>query len=390
MSEEGEASTLAEFLRDARVLVVHEWLYVWAGAERCLGEVVGLLPHADVVAGIVTPAMRREQPIARRARETWLGMLPGSRRHHRWFLPLHPGAFSSIDTSSYDLVISLSHSFGKTVRKRSGARHLCYCFSPPRYLWDLRDAYEHHATWPQRVALAVGTAPLRAVDRSAARRVDHFVSISRYVAERVGRAYGRESAVVYPPVAPKPAPSGARREGFLLSLGRLVPYKRVDLAIAAAESLGLPLIVAGDGPDRPRLEALAGPRTRFLGAVSEAEAGRLLATCAAFVFCADEDFGIAPLEANAHGAPVVALDHGGAAETMLPGRTGVQFANQEVGAVADAIRECLRRQWDPAELRANAARFSPASFRRNFLEQIRAVLGSPAAVHGAQPVEATR
>jgi len=363
-------------LASLRVLLVHEWLYTWAGAERVLEQLVELMPHADVLAGIVTPAMRREQPIARRARETWVGAIPGAHRHHRWFLPAHAFAFSATDTSAYDLVISVSHAFEKVVRAtKAGAVHVCYCLSPPRYLWDLSEAHERHASPLQRFALRMGRAPLQALDQSFARRVDHFVCLSHHVADRVRRTYGRESAVVYPPVATKGVSGGERRrEDFLLTIGRLVPYKRVDLAIQAADRLGMRLVVAGDGPELARLRAMAGPGTEFVGAVSEQEAGRLLSGCAAFVFCAEEDFGIAPLEANAHGAPVVAFGKGAAAETMRDGETGVLFGSQTVDALAEAIGACMARSWDERVLRENARRFAPDRFRAGMRAELQRVL----------------
>ncbi|MGH7720906.1 MAG: glycosyltransferase, partial [Gemmatimonadaceae bacterium] len=196
---------------------------------------------------------------------------------------------------------------------------------------------------------------------------------------------------VYPPVSAKPGAGGAGGAGeaggaggagavrgeYLLHLGRLVPYKRVDLAIAAAERLGVRLIVAGDGPDRPRLERLAGPQTTFVGEVSEEEAGRLLSGCAAFVFCAEEDFGIAPLEANAHGAPVVGLARGGLLETMVPGQTAELFQQPTVDELSAAIERALVRHWPEATLRANAARFSPQRFRAAFLDSVTSALPAP-------------
>ena len=319
-----------------------------------------------------------------------MGRIPGARTHHRWFLPLHALAFRRFDTSRYDLVISLSHAFEKLIRARHG-RHLCYCFSPPRYLWDLYDTYARHVSWPQRMALRAAVSPLRAIDSAGAAGVDRFVAISRTVAERIRRSYGRDSDVVYPPVTPKTTASGsAPRERFLLSLGRLVPYKRIDLAIAAAELAGIRLVIAGDGPDRARLDRLAGPNTEFAGHVSEAEAGRLLSTCAAFVFCGEEDFGIAPLEANAHGAPVIAYARGGVTETMENGTSAIFFDRQTPAAVAGAIERCLDRTWDPMPLRQNAARFSPQRFRgamHNILTEMLASAGKSSA--GARPKSET-
>jgi glycosyltransferase involved in cell wall biosynthesis len=182
--------------------------------------------------------------------------------------------------------------------------------------------------------------------------------------------------VIHPPVEPKPASPGGPRQDFLLSLGRLVHYKRVDLAIAAARLAGVPLVIAGDGPDRRRLERLAGPDVRFVGEVSEAEAGRLLETCRAFVFCAEEDFGITPVEANAHGAPVVAYAQGGALESLLPGVTAEFFDTLDPRAAADAIRRALARDWDPVALRGHARQFAPERFRREFATALEAILES--------------
>jgi glycosyltransferase involved in cell wall biosynthesis len=257
----------------------------------------------------------------------------------------------------------VSHAFEKAIRPRSrGGVHVCYCLSPPRYLWDMSRAHDRMAGPLQRMALRAARGPLRALDRRLARNVHHFVSLSRHVAGRVKRAYGRDSAVVYPPVALKPASAAHERESFLFTMGRLVPYKRVDLAIGAAEKLGMRLVVAGDGPERARLQRIAGPNTQFLGAISETEAGKLLSTCRAFVFCAEEDFGIAPLEANAHGAPVVAYGAGAALETIRDGESGVFFHEQTSDSLAAAVRHCLDRRWDEAALRANAGRFTPERF----------------------------
>lgn len=366
-----------------RVLITHDWLVTWAGSERCLEQLLVLFPDADLVVGVMTRDMRDFNDVTRRARETWLSHLPGARSHHRWFVPLQGPAFASVSTSRYDLVISSSHAFSKMVRSRGETVHVCYCHSPPRYLWDLSDTYRSQATAVQRVALSAATGLLRRMDRHAADGVDHFVCNARYIAERVRRCYDRHADVVYPPVTCKrlggPSP---RRGDFLLSFGRLVPYKRVDLAIQAAERLGVRLVVAGDGPERERLEAMAGPSTEFLGSVDEVQAARLLSSCAALVFCAEEDFGIVPVEANAHGAPVIGFARGGLLESMRPGVTAELFDEQTVDAVVNAIRRALAREWDEAALRANAQRFSPESFRSGIS---RAIAGALRARSGAAP-----
>lgn len=368
---------MAPELAALRVLLVHEWIYTWAGAERVLEQLVEIAPHADILAGIVTPDMRRSNEIARRAQESWVGALPGSRRLHSWFLPAHALAFALHDTRSYDVIISISHAFEKAIRtSKSGAVHISYCLSPPRYLWDLGAQHDAYATPVQRAGLRVARAPLRKMDQAFARRVDHFVSLSRHVADRVRRAYGRDSAIVYPPVARKAAttPRSVGRDEFLLTIGRLVPYKRVDLAIRAAELLRMRLVIAGDGPQRTELQRIAGRNVEFIGAVSEPEAARLLSSCAAFVFCAEEDFGIAPLEATAHGAPVVAYARGGALETVRDGTTGVLFAEPTPMSVAESVKRCLGRSWNVDEMYAHAEQFAPPRFRDGMREQIRLAL----------------
>lgn len=353
-----------------RVLIAHDWLVAWAGAERCVEQMLEVFPNATLVSALVHPAVRNHNLVTRRARETWMARVPGAYGAHRWMLPLEGVAFRTLPTDGYDLVVSSSHAFAKMVRAPAGRRHISYCYTPPRYLWDLYQEHKRSARRLERMALVAGAAPLRWWDLRAARRVDHFISISRCVAERIRRWYGRESVVVYPPVSPKPGPAGLQRSGFLLTLGRLVPYKRVDLAIRAAEVLRKPLVIAGDGPERARLEALAGPHTTFLGPVSESRAGELLETCDLFVFCAEEDFGIAPVEANAHGAPVVAYGRGAALETLVAGDTAEFFNEQTVEALTAAIRRATSRPWDHARIRTNARRFAPEEFQRVFREAV--------------------
>jgi glycosyltransferase involved in cell wall biosynthesis len=355
-----------------RVLLVHDWIVGWAGAEHCVEQLIHVFPQADLVVGLMGESMRDHNHVTRRARETWLGRIPAARRRHRWFLPVEALAFASLDTRGYDLIISSSHAFAKSVRSRNGALHISYCHSPPRYLWDLRGVYERDATRLQRLAMRLGTGPLRRFDRRSAHGVDHFISNSQYVTHRIARCYGRDATAIYPPVEAKPlaGPPGPRQD-YLLYLGRLVPYKRVDLAIAAAEQVGMKLLIAGEGPDRHRLEHLAGRHAEFLGPVSDTEAGRLLEECRAFIFPGEEDFGIAPVEANAHGAPVIGYAAGGLLETMIPGVTGELFDAQQVPDVAAAIERARSRTWDEAALRANARRFSPERYRRQIADFVR-------------------
>jgi glycosyltransferase involved in cell wall biosynthesis len=335
---------------------------------------LSVCPEADLAVGVLGDERRRHNAVTARARESWLAHLPFARTHHRWYLPLYPAAFSTIDTSGYDLVVSSSSAFAKTVHTDADTPHLCYCHTPPRYLWDLQRDYRRDTSLAG-AALAIASPWLRRVDKASARRVDRFVANSHYVADRIRRYYGRDASVVYPPVAPKPAtPTGRLRTDALLSFGRLVPYKRVDIAVQAATMLGEKLIVAGDGPERARLQRMAGPTVTFLGEVSEERAGELMESCRAMLFCAEEDFGIAPVEANAHGLPVVAYGRGAARESMLEGTTAEFFDEPTPDALAAAIARADARAWSDAAIRANAARFSTARFREGFTQQVLEVL----------------
>lgn len=353
-----------------RVLIVHDWIVAWGGAERTLEQLLIVFPHADLVVGVLGEGRRNLNEITRRARESWLGRMPFARTHHRWYLPLYAAAFSTVDARGYDLVISSSHAFAKMVRASPDALHLCYCHSPPRYLWDLHAHYRRGAE-ASGLALRVAGPLLRLIDRLSARRVDAFVANSHYIAERIRRCYERDAAVVYPPVSAKPAARRtSERDDVLLSLGRLVQYKRVDLAIEAANITGARLIVAGDGPERERLERMAGPSVTFVGEVTEERAGELMERCRAMVFCGEEDFGIAPVEANAHGLPVVAFGRGGAVESLQQGVSAEFFETQSVDALIAALERAKSRTWNESDIWANASRFSADRFREGIARQV--------------------
>jgi len=358
-----------------RILITHDWLVTWGGAERVLDELVAMFPEADIVTAIRSETVASQHSTAYRATELWPGKLPGARNHHQWFLPAEALAFFQLRSAQYDVVISSSHAFAKAPRPGRLGIHLCYCHSPPRYAWDLYDTYLSRSPFHRRLALRLGRRAFQLADRAAAGRVSHFVANSQFVARRIQQCYGRRARVVYPPVRGK----GRRKErhgrdSFLLHLGRLVPYKRVDLLIEASKRLNMRLVLAGDGHDRPRLQQLAGPQVEFLGTVSEDEAADLLATCSCFVFAAEEDFGIAPIEANACGTPVVAYRGGGVPETMIEGVTAEFFDEPTAHSAAAAIQRALGRSWDEAVLVRNADRFSVDRFRSEFRASVQDAL----------------
>jgi glycosyltransferase involved in cell wall biosynthesis len=363
--------------REPTIAVVHDWLDTWAGGEQCLAQILALYPHAELFTLVdFLPPEFRARIGGRHAHTSFLQHLPGARTNFRRLLPLFPAAIERLDVSRFDLVISSSHAVAKGVRTHSRQLHLCYCYTPIRYAWDLRDQYL------AQVGLAHGLRGalvrrvldrIRVWDRTSSDRVQRFVAISEHVARRIERCYGRPSTVVYPPVSvPAVPPPEVPRRAYV-TVSRLVPYKRIDLIAAAFRLLpDRELIVIGEGPERRRIEASAGPNVRLLGAVPDAERDAWLARARAFVFTAEEDFGIAPVEAQAHGAAVIAYGSGGATETIRgldsASPTGVFFVEQTPTAIAAAVRdfEAHAVRISAHACHENAKRFAVDRFRREF------------------------
>ncbi len=360
-----------------QIAVVHDWLDTWGGAEQVLAEVLNLYPDAQLFALVdFLPPHDRARLAGRAVHTSFLQRMPGARSAFRLYLPWFPKAIESLDVSAFDLVISSSHAVAKGVRTSPAQLHICYCYTPMRYAWDLQDQYLGQTGlnrglrgWAARRILA----RLRSWDRTASTRVNHFVAISQGIATRIARCYERSSTIIYPPVTvgarlgPEPT-----RDAYV-TVSRLVPYKRID-AIAAAFRL-LPdreLVIIGEGPERPRIEAASGPNVRLLGHVPDAERDRWLRRARAFIFAAEEDFGIAPLEAQALGTAVIALARGGSTETIrgldTVAPTGVFFGERTPASIADAIRrfEAHHERIAPEACRNNAERFSTERFRREF------------------------
>lgn len=340
-------------------------------------ELHHLYPRAPIYTAVLHREALPELTRSWEIRTTFLQGFPGVRHYSRALLPLMPRAFDRLDLRGYDVVITASSAFSKNVATAPGATNVCYCHTPPRYLWDLHDAYAGGVTG---VLAAPLVAWLRARDREAAGRVGHFVANSRTVASRIARTYGRTATIVHPPVnLDRLVPSGAQPDDFYLVVARLVGYKRIDLAVKACTELGRKLIVVGDGPERDRLERMAGPSVTFAGVVSDDEVAGLYARCKAFLFPGLEDFGIAPLEAQAAGRPVVAFGMGGATETVVDQVTGLFFKEQTCAALVDAMLALERLPIDPLACRANAARFDAGVFRSRMAEVV------AAAFRGALP-----
>ncbi len=354
-----------------RVALAHEYFAAWGGAERVTSELHALWPDAPVYTLFVEP--RHDTLLAGwDLRTSWLQRLPLGDGRHRLLLPLLPRAVESIHVAPADVLVSSSSAFIKGLRAPDGARHLCYCHSPTRYLWDWSGRYlEDEVPRPVRTLLAPLLDELRAWDVEAARRVDRFVANSATVRERIRRYYGKDAEVVHPPVDVTSFPLGDAREDFYLVISRLVPYKNVDAAVKAFGELGMRLKIVGEGRDRRRLERLALDNVEFLGRQPDAQVRELLALARGLVFPAEDDFGMVCVEALACGTPVLALARGGATE-IVDDETGVLFVEPSTDALVDAVRRAERRTFEPRRLRERAMRFDA----RHFRERMRAIVAA--------------
>jgi glycosyltransferase involved in cell wall biosynthesis len=370
-----------------RVVLVHDWLTGMRGGEKCLEVLCRRFPEARLLTllhqrGSVSETIERLKP-----RTSLLGWLPGVARYYRYLLPLMPLAARTWRTGHCDLVVSFSHCVAKAVIPPPGVPHVCYCFTPMRYAWHMEEAYfgkeRGLKAWLRRQVLD----RLRAWDKATASRVTHFVAISKTIQRRITECYGRDSVVIYPPVdtdfyTPAPVP----REDFYLCVSACAPYKRLDLAIAACNRLGRKLVLIGSGQDLGRLRSLAGPTVTLLGWQSDEVIRDHLRRCRALLFPGEEDFGIVPLEAHATGAPVLALDRGGATETILgldsATPTGLLFAEQSEAGLIDAIETFERRRGEfaPEAARRQALRFSRDRFEAELVDYLETVVvgGQPA------------
>lgn len=368
-----------------RVAIIADWMSNVGGGGRVLTQLHAMFPDAPIYTTIHDPERLPEEMRDWDVRPSFLQRVPFARRRYQAFLPLMPLAFEQFDLREYDLVISTSSACAKGVITRPDALHVCYCYTPCRYIWDL---YHDYTAGRRSLPLIAPVAHwLRIWDRLSSDRVDHFVSLSHEVAGRIRRHYRRDAEIVYPPVeVDRIVPNGRPAEDFYLVVSRLVEYKRIDLAVQAATRLGRRLIVVGEGPMRKRLEGMAGPTVEFRGFLPDDEVADLLARCRAFLFPGLEDFGIAPVEAQAAGRPVVALGRGGTAETVVDGVTGVLFDEQSVEGVIDGIRRLERMRIDPAACRLNAERFSPERFREELSRVIEEMLGAEREVGQVLPL----
>ena len=347
-----------------RLAIVHDYLNQYGGAERVLEALQELFPDAPIYTSIYDPARLPDRYRSCDIRTSFMQRLPGVSRHHQSYLPCYPVAFESFDFSGYDVVLSNSSAWCKGVVTPPDTIHVCYCLTPMRWAWRYREYVEREGFGRLvRLGLPAAMTALRVWDVTSSQRVDHFLAISRAVAARIEKYYRRAAEVVYPPVDTERFATSRPPGDYYLVVSRLIPYKRVDLAVEAFTRLGLPLKIVGDGRDLPALRARAGRNVEFLGRVPDAEVVELLHGCRAFLFPGEEDFGIAPVEAQAAGRPVIAYGAGGALDTVLDGSTGVHFLEQTPDSLMAAVRRLDGLELDAAEIAAHARQFDRAVFR---------------------------
>jgi len=358
----------------SRIAVFHDNFAQMGGAEKVAEEIYNLLPGASMHSTVAVPEILSHGLQQTNIKTSWMQHLPGLRRHFRHYFLFYPFAVESIDLSGYDLIVSSCFGYAKGIRKRKDAIHVCYCHTPMRWVWRYED-YSERAGFGRlsRRILPLLLALLKRWDLGAARRPDYFIANSETVAKRIKTFYGRDSIVIPPPIDVSRFQPEPVQEDYYLVLSRLVPYKRIDLAVKACTNLNRKLLVIGDGPDRARLEKIAGPSIRFLGRQPDEAVAQYAARCRALLFPGEEDFGMTPLEVNAAGRPVIAFRAGGALETVVEGRTGIFFDQPKTESLMQAIKDFELYSWNAGELRAHAARFDRTVFATRLTDYLKTV-----------------
>lgn len=359
------------------VALVHDWLPVYAGAERVLEQMIRVMPDAELYSLIdFVPENQRAFLRGKTVHTSFIQRLPFAESKYRYYLPLAPLAIEQFDLQDYDLVLSSSYAVAKGVLTRSDQLHVSYVHSPIRYAWDLQFQYlqQRGLQWGLRSVLArLILHYMRLFDATSADRVDVFAANSKHVARRIWKTYRRRARVIYPPVDTEAFTLWEDKEDFYLAMSRLVEYKRVDLVVEAfSEMPGKELIVIGEGPEYARLKRTAGPNVTLLGRQPDEAVQYYMQRAQALVFAGEEDFGIVPVEAQACGTPVVAYAKGGVLESVLPGETGLFFDDQSVEALKASVHQFAanREQFVPERIRQHAEQFSEGRFRRELSDLV--------------------
>jgi glycosyltransferase involved in cell wall biosynthesis len=365
---------------------VHDYLNQHGGAERLLESLVELAPRAPIYTSIYDPETMPSFYRHYDVRTSWLNHLPGAGNSHQWLLPLYPAAFRTLRLPACDLVFSSSSAFAKMVRPPAGAVHVCYAHSPMRFAWDFPNyAEREQLPGPIRRGLEPMMRWLRREDRLTSASVDYFIANSTAVRDRIRAFWRRDAVVIHPPVdVERFAPVPADQIGdYFLIVSRLVPYKRLDVAVDAFNVLGLPLRIVGDGRDRQALRRRAAANIRFMGRLSDEGLKREYAHCRAAVFISEDDFGIAQVEAQASGRPVIALAAGGALDSVLPDETGVFIQERTVEGLLQAVRRFEELEFQPVRLVNHARQFSRERFQAEIVEFVERVMAERGRAGGA-------
>lgn len=359
-----------------RVALVHHWLVTMRGGERVLESLAGLFPSADLFTLVCDWGILPSTLGQFRISCSFLQRFPRPTQWYRYYLPLFTLATRQLDLRGYDLVITSDAAMMKGIRVDASATHVCYCHSPMRCIWSGYEAHRQAAGPVTAFALSAIRNRLCHWDYEAAKRVDHFVTNSENVRNRIRKFYNRDSFVIYPPVDTRRFVIGPRpaRENFFLVVSQLVPYKRIDLIVDAFTRCKRPLVIVGDGPERSKLERRAGRNIRFEGSLPQAEVIKAMQRCKAFVFAGEEDFGIVMAEAQACGTPVIALGKGGALEIVEDNVTGALFNEESVESLLEALNRVDEISFEPKRVRASALRFTHQRFQDEFSTVIRRIL----------------
>jgi glycosyltransferase involved in cell wall biosynthesis len=364
----------------SKIALVHDYFIQMGGAERVAAAMHDSFPTAPIYTTVALPHRLPKELRGADIRTSAMQWLPGMEQRFRQYFMLYPFAVEHFDLSEFDLIFSSSSGYAKGVRRRSNAIHVCYCHTPMRWVWRYEDYVEREKFG--RVAkslLPLSLWGLKKWDLRAARQPNYYIANSRLVAQRIKQVYGRESIVIPPPIEVERFQMSAQQDDYYLVLSRLVPYKRIDLAIEACKRLGRRLVIIGDGPDRERLEKIAGPKTEFLGRQPDSVVNHHASRCRALLFTGEEDFGMVPLEVNAAGRPVIAFRGGGAIETVIEGHTGVFFNKPTTPSLMTAIEDFEGRSWNQQALRRHAERFDSSVFAFRVLQFLASVAPSSCA-----------
>lgn len=356
------------------IAIVHEWLTNMGGSERLIINFKEMFPEAPIYTTIYNPEKLDKELQNIDVRTSFLQNKRGALNNHQKFFPFMPMAFESFDLTQYDIVLSSSSSCAKGIVTRPDTMHICYCHSPMRYGWEFYYEYEEKEVNNKlkKVLLKYLMNYMRLWDRATADRVDYFIANSENVAKRIWKHYRKESVVIHPAVRAKLFNISETDEEYFLMVSRLVSYKKVDLAIEVFNELGLPLVIIGDGGERPKLEAMAKSNIKFLGRQPDSVIKEYYSKCRGFVFPGEEDFGITPLEAQASGRPVIAFGKGGALETVIDEQTGVFFKEQTVQSMKEAMIKFDAINFDKQIIRNHAQTFDEEIFKmkiKNYMDE---------------------